>query len=261
VIYVNGDSHSAGADIIPGIAFAEDDPRYLAYGRRAHPEAVVQTYGYYIAQSMNQGFFCEAESASSNDRILRTTKQYIRDTKDKKSIRYIIIGWSSTEREEWKLGEDYLQVTASGIDSVPESMEEEYKEWVINQTPEESKRKEQLWYNRIWDFHCELKEQNIRHLFFNSTNRFTDDNKNWEFNFIPIAFCEWAANQGFNTVGNSNHYGADAHRAWGKYLLSVCKKLLIIDKELGFVNNPRLTTQRKHIILDKVKQEFKGLKN
>ena len=258
MIYVNGDSHSAGADIIPGICFAQDDPRYLAYGRRAHPEAVLQTYGYHVARSMNQGFFCEAESASSNARILRTTKQYIEDTKDKKSIGYIIIGWTSWDRDEWKHEEDYLQVTASGTDSVPESMEEEYKEWVLKQTPEELKRKEQLWYDRIWDFHCELKEQNIRHLFFNSMHKFANDNKDWDTNFIPIPYCDWLAEQGFNTAENGSHYGADAHRAWGKYVLSLVRKHY---KAAGYgpVAN-RLTTAQRHSILDKVKQEFKGLK-
>ena len=34
MIYVNGDSHCAGAEIINDFAFAEDDPNYTALGRR-----------------------------------------------------------------------------------------------------------------------------------------------------------------------------------------------------------------------------------
>ena len=256
MIYVNGDSHSAGADIIPVVCFAQDDPRYLAYGRRAHPEAVVQTYGYFISQAMNQGFFCEAESGSSNDRILRTTKKFVNNTKDKNKI-FLIIGWTSWEREEWKHGEDYIQITASGTDSVPESMEEEYKEWVLKQTPAEGKRKEQLWYDRIWDFHCELKEQDIRHLFFNSMNTFTNNDRDWDTNFIPISYSQWLTEQGFTTVENSNHYDARAHAAWGKYLTSVTSRHYSLRGESG---GKKLTTAQKHSILDKVKQEFKGLK-
>ena len=256
MIYVNGDSHSAGADIIPGVCFAQDDRKYLAYGRRAHPEAVIQTYGYHVAQTYNQGFFCEAESGSSNDRILRTTKQYIDNTQDKKSIGWIIIGWTSWEREEWKHGKDYLQVTASGTDSVPESMEEEYKEWVIKQTPEELKSKEQLWYDRIWDFHCELKEQNIRHIFFNTTQKF-NDKRDWDINFIPISYCQWLTEQGFNTVENSNHYGADAHRAWGKYLTFIVNKKYVSE---GYGQGANLTTSQKRSILKKVNKRFEGLR-
>ena len=256
MIYVNGDSHSAGADIIPGVCFAQDDPRYLAYGRRAHPEAVLQTYGYCIAQAMNQGFFCEAESASSNDRILRTTKHYIENTKDKKSIGFIIIGWTSWEREEWRHGKDYIQITASGTDSVPESMEEEYKEWVVKQTPQELKRKEQLWYDRIWSFHCELKEQNIRHIFFNTAQNF-NDNRDWDINFIPISYSQWLTEQGFTTVENSNHYDAKAHAAWGKHLRIIIGKHYISE---GHGRGLNLTTSHRRSILTGVKQEFKGLK-
>ena len=256
MIYVNGDSHSAGADIIPGVCFAQDDPRYLAYGRRAHPEAIIQTYGYHVAQTFNQGLFCEAESGSSNDRILRTAKHYIENTKDKKSIGFVIIGWTSWEREEWKHGEDYLQVTASGTDSVPESMEEEYKEWVVKQTPEELKRKEQLWYDRIWDFHCELNDQNIRHVFFNSMNRF-NDNRDWDINFIPISYSQWLTEQGFNTVENNSHYGADAHRAWGKYIVTIVNTQYIMT---GKEQRQLLTAARRHSIITKVRKEFKGLR-
>ena len=259
MIYINGDSHSAGADIIPGICFAQDDPRYLAYGRRAHPEAVVQTYGYHIAQAFNQGFFCEAESGSSNDRILRTTKKFVNNTKNKNNIGFIIIGWTSWEREEWKHGEDYLQVTASGTDSVPESMEEEYKEWVIKQTPEEHKRKEQLWHDRIWDLHCELKEQNIRHVFFNTTQSFANDNKDWECTFIPVTFSEWLKDRGFGTIENSNHFGADAHREWSKYLISIVNNYY---SEINAANDTdrQLTIAKRRSIITQVKQEFKGLK-
>ncbi|HAI38187.1 MAG TPA: hypothetical protein DCM40_08720, partial [Maribacter sp.] len=61
MIYVNGDSHSAGAEIINGYCFANDDPRYLTYGRQPHPEALIKTYGYQIAQTFDQGFFCDAQ--------------------------------------------------------------------------------------------------------------------------------------------------------------------------------------------------------
>jgi hypothetical protein len=234
VIYVNGDSHSAGADIIPGIAFAQDDPRYLAYGRRAHPEAVLQTYGYHFSQAMNQGFFCEAESSSSNDRILRTTKKLIENS-DKKNNLFIVIGWSSSEREEWKHGEDYLQVTASGTDSVPESMEEEYKEWVLRQTPQEHKRKEREWNKIISEFSNELLQQNIKHIFFH-THEYT----------------EYLLKKGFNTIGTTNHFGADAHRAWAKHLVPIAN--LMYSAKVG------LTQSSKRSIITQVKQEFKGLK-
>jgi hypothetical protein len=234
VIYVNGDSHSAGAELINDYCFAEDDPRYLAYGRRAHPEAIPHTYGYKIAQALNQSFFLEAESASSNARILRTTQKTISETKDKSKV-FVIIGWTSWEREEWEYLDGYLQVTASGTDSVPESMEEEYKEWVIKQTQEELKRKEQLWNQKIAQFSKELDDQNIKHLFFH-TNEYT----------------QYLREQGYQTVNGGYHFGIDAHTAWYKYLLPKVQAQYQI--------KTGLTQPSKRSIITQVKQEFKGLK-
>ena len=35
MIYVNGDSHSAGAEILQDISFAKDDPYYLTYKKES----------------------------------------------------------------------------------------------------------------------------------------------------------------------------------------------------------------------------------
>ena len=231
MIYVNGDSHSAGAEIIENYAYAKDDRKYLAYGRRAHPEAVLQTYGYRLSQAMNQGFFCEAESGSSNDRIIRTTRNFIENTDNKKNI-HIVIGWSTWEREEWQLTDtEYLQVTSSGTDSVPESMEEEYKEWVVAQTEKELDRKTALWHKRIYDFHMELRDQNIKHTFFNTYLEFDNiavpvpDRREWHNQFInpydqDYTFFYYLKNKGIDTVNeNSYHYGINGHREWTKVVL------------------------------------------
>ena len=232
MIYVNGDSHSAGADIIPGIAFAQDDPRYLGYGRKAHPEAVLQTWGYYFAQAMDRGFYCEAESGSSNNRILRTTKKLIKNTVKKEEL-FIAIGWTSPEREEWQYGEDYIQVTASGTDSVPKSMEEEYKEWVLRQTPEELKSKELKWNQLISSFSDELIDQGIRHLFFHTSE-----------------YKAYLLEHGFFPIGTTNHFGADAHQAWADHLVPFANRRL----------NTYLTNHKNNCIITRVKQEFKGLR-
>ena len=252
MIYVNGDSHSAGAELVNNYCFAEDDLRYLAYGRRAHPEAIPHTYGYKIAQALNQPFFLEAESASSNARILRTTQKTISETKDKSKL-FVIIGWTGWGREEWEYQDGYIQVTASGTDSVPESMEEEYKEWVIKQTPEEHKRKEKLWSERIWNFHCELKEQNINHIFF-STDYYIKESEKWGMWFISTPYREWLKSKNFKTVGDSNHYGADGHAEWAKVIAKV------LGQTYSLLANPLLTPSKKRSIITRVKNKTTGLK-
>tara|TARA_B100000886_G_C20396998_1_gene480818 strand:- start:507 stop:1130 length:624 start_codon:yes stop_codon:yes gene_type:complete len=201
VIYVNGDSHSAGAEIVNGYCFAADDRRYIAWGSRAHPEAVPHTFGYKLAQALDQPFFMDAESASSNARIVRTTKKYIDQTQDKSKL-FCIIGWTTWEREEWKYQDGYIQITAGGIDSVPESMEEEYKKWVTKQTPNELNRKGKFWRNRIVEFSRELTDQNIKHIFFHT-----------------YEYIDYLTEQGYKTINGGYHFAEDAHTAWYKYLL------------------------------------------
>ena len=234
MIYVNGDSHSAGAELINGYCFAADDRRYVAWGSRAHPDAIPHTYGYTIAQALNQPFFLEAESASSNTRILRTTRKFVDETKDKSKL-FVIIGWTSWDREEWEYLDGYMQITASGTDSVPESMQEEYKEWVIKQTPEEIYRKRQLWKEKISQFSKELDEQNIKHIFFRTHE-----------------YRRYLNEQGYQTVNGGQHFGIDAHTAWYKYLLPKVQEQYQI--------KTGLTQPTKRSIITQVKQEFKGLK-
>ena len=201
MIYVNGDSHSAGAELVKDYCFAADDARYVAWGSRAHPDAIPHTFGYKIAQALNQPFFMDAESASSNARIIRTSQKFINETQDKSKL-FVIIGWTTPEREEWPYQDGYIQITASGTDSVPESMEEDYKEWVIKQTPVEHRRKEQLWNKKIAELSLELTEQKIKHLFFH-----TDE------------YSKYLIAQGYQKVNGGHHFGIDAHTAWYKYLL------------------------------------------
>ena len=237
MIYVNGDSHSAGADIIEGIAFAKDDPLYLTYKHKPHPLALAKTYGFYLAQTMNHAFYCEALSGSSNNRILRTTRQFIENDQDK-DIMFVVIGWSTWEREEWKLGEDYLQVTASGTDSVPESMAEEYKEWVLNQTQEELDRKTALWHDKIYDFHMELKDQKINHVFFNTYSHFDEicvpkqNQKDWHNCYFGpydenYTMNKWLINQGYSTVNpQCMHFGVNAHKYFSQCIHLYCMEQL-----------------------------------
>ena len=77
ILYVNGDSHSAAAEAVNSYCFANDDPLYYALGRRPHPDNERVSYGCNIANELNAILHCDAESASSNTRIIRTTKDCI----------------------------------------------------------------------------------------------------------------------------------------------------------------------------------------
>jgi len=237
IIYVNGDSHSAGAEAVNSFAFAEDDPLYYSLGRRPHPDNERASYGCEIANYLGAILECDAESASSNDRIIRTTYNHIQGVQglpvDRPDL--IIIGWSTWEREEWTHNGITYQVTASGTDDVPDELKERYKHWVIDQSNSDIiNQKIIAIHNRIFDLHNSLTDKKIPHIFFNTFHSFNHiqhlahlgaKHYEWEGSYIQPynkdqTYYNWLISNGFKTVSpTSYHFGADAHSAWADYLL------------------------------------------
>jgi hypothetical protein len=224
-LYVNGDSHSAGAEAVNNYCFAIDDPKLWELGRVPHPDNLAVSYGKLLADRLDYTFECEAESASSNTRIIRSTRDYLKESKPD----LVIIGWSTWEREEWFHNDSYFQVTASGTDHVPKELAEQYKQWVIN-TVDRSAENELFWHNEIYKFHNELNDLGIKHLFFNTYRYFAHIKLNnlpkydWDNSYIDpydqnYTYYYWLKNNGFNTVNSqSYHFGADAHAKWADFL-------------------------------------------
>lgn len=226
ILYVNGDSHSAGAELVNNYAFADDDPTYKHLGRRPHPDCIPHTFGYKLAQTLNAAFYLDAESGSSNARILRTTQQFLQE--NRKQDVFILIGWSSWDREEWEHNKGYLQVTAGGTDSVPESMEEDYKAWVEKQTMQELDRKQLEWHTNIYELHTTLQSAGIAHLFFNTYSWFrshVQECVDWNNCYIDPynesgTYNSWCLQNNYKPVRyGSYHYDRDAHTGWYKHLL------------------------------------------
>ncbi len=72
---------------------------------------------------------------------------------------------------------------------------------------------------KIFNFHLLLKEQGIRHIFFDTNEKLTF---NYDFgaNYLPVTYTEYLKDMKYETVNNSDEYfGADAHAEWAKYLL------------------------------------------
>jgi hypothetical protein len=230
ILYVNGDSHSAGAEVANIYCFANDEWRYQHLGRAPHPDNLRLSYGQLLADQLGYELACEAESAGSNDRIFRTLNQYLETQRPD----LIVIGWPTWEREEWLHRGVYYQLTASGTDSVPFELRKSYKEWVIEQSqPNVINQKVANLHQRIYDLHCRLKDSNIKHLFFNTFTSFASiphlahlgaGVQEWNGCYVnPYSdsgtYYNWLKQQGFKTVNpNSYHFGADAHRAWAEFL-------------------------------------------
>jgi len=225
ILYVNGDSHTAAAEAVNVHAFAMDDENLFYMGRAPHPDNLSVSWGKMLSQALRAGFHCGAESASSNTRILRTTREWLNTQTINQDI-LLIVQWSTWEREEWWNDKEqiYYQVNGSGIDTVPAEWQQRYKEFVANI---DWKAKTQQAHADIWEFHQELTNQNIRHIFFNGNNDFgpIQDRQDWGTSYIgpydpKMTFNYLIQNQGIQTVApNSWHFGKDGHSYFHRFML------------------------------------------
>jgi hypothetical protein len=232
ILYVNGDSHTAAAEAVNNHSFAEDDSAYFYMGRAPHPENIAVSWGKLLSQSLRAGFYCGAESASSNTRIIRTTREWL-DTQGYDQDLLVIIQWSTWEREEWLYNDVYYQVNGSGIDMVPPELQDRYREFVAN-IDWQAKTKQA--HKDIWEFHQELKSKNIRHIFFNGNNDFgpLEDRQEWGTSYIgpydpKLTFNYLIQDQGIQTVApNSWHFGKDGHSYFNRFMLQYIIKNKLI---------------------------------
>jgi hypothetical protein len=223
ILYVNGDSHTAAAEAVNPYAFAEDDSEYFYMGRVAHPDNLAVSWGKLLSLSLRSGFHCAAESASSNARIIRTTREWLANRTSNNDV-LVVIQWSTWEREEWLIDGTHYQINASGVDDIPSSHQQQYKEYIAN--VDWQQRTEQA-HADIWDFHKELQAQNIKHVFFNGNNDFSKipDQCVWDKCYIApydptMTFDAIVRKQGFETVAaNSWHFGRDAHSFFHRFML------------------------------------------
>jgi hypothetical protein len=224
ILYVNGDSHAAAAEAVNPHAFAEDDPAYFFSGRRPHPDNLVASWAKQLSQTLSSALHLDAESASSNARIIRTTRAWLAERADTAHNVLVVIQWSTWEREEWEYNGVTYQVNGSGIDHVPPEAIDRYKNFVINL---DWKQKTQQAHDDIWRFHQELKKQKIRHIFVNGNNDFSKiaKQKKWGTDYIgpydpAQTYNALIRAQGIETVTpNSWHFGKDGHSFFHRFML------------------------------------------
>jgi hypothetical protein len=225
MLYVNGDSHTAGAEAVNPHAFAEDDSALFYLGRAPHPDNLAVSWGRLLATTLKSAFRCDAESASSNSRIMRTTQEWLAGAGRDFPDQLVIIQWSTWEREEWSYDGKHYQIGASGLDWVPAGLEVRYKEFIANV---DWRQKARQAHEEIWEFHQDLKRQKIRHIFFNGNNEFSsiEQHYNWGKNYIApydptMTYDAIIRSKGIETVmPGSWHFGRDGHSAFHRFILN-----------------------------------------
>jgi len=241
ILYTNGCSHVAAGEAANTCCFAEDDSKYFYLKRKPHPDNLAVSFSRRLADLLKARLYCDAESAASNDRILRTTREFLTGhykEKVKEDV-FVLIGWTTWEREEWLHEGEYYQVNSSGTDRVPRELHDRYKQWIV-ESASKWLQHQAKWHQKVWDLHCELKEQNIKHLFFNSFMAFSliDQNrKDWGINYLDPyvesrTYWNILKDKGFKcrpgpaADAGGGHYMADGHQSWAHHLLPHLTKVL-----------------------------------
>jgi hypothetical protein len=158
---------------------------------------------------------------------MRTCRAWLESNPETWQDVLVIIQWSTWERQEWLIDDQYYQIGASGLDHVPPESQDRYREFVLEVDWAE---RERFWHQEIWQLHRWLKRSGIRHVFFNGNNYFgtISDPKSWGSSYLDPyraqGTWDWILrSQEFYTVDpKSWHFGADAHCFWSRYLLQYC---------------------------------------
>lgn len=205
ILYVNGDSNSAGAEL----------------------DNLQHAWPNILASRLNVDLINQAKGGSSNDKILRTTVEFLDNLTH--SDLFVIIGWTSWEREEWQYQDQYYDVNAGGHDTLPPVLQEQYKHWVVDQGPTAQSKKSMLMHDKIYQLHQQLNNQHIKHVFFNALMPFqhnvlsnTQDRHSWNNNYIGPYDNDWSyywhlKNRGFAPTAG-NHYLEPGNLFWADTL-------------------------------------------
>ena len=232
LLYVNGDSHAAAAEALNEFAFAEDDPTHdLKPDRRPHPDNLSVSWAQLLADKLKAELWIDAESASSNTRIIRTTGKFLTSFENwvVPEQALMIIQWSTWEREEWLDDTVYYQVNSSGLDHVPDKFREDYKKFIANIDWQVVTERA---HRAIWKLHKELEFKGIPHVFFNGNNHFASirERLDWGNSYIAPydpsqTYDQILRKNGFKTVSaNSWHFGKEAHCFWAGFMLAYIER-------------------------------------
>lgn len=227
-IFLNGDSHTDGAELA--------DPTNEAYSYR-------------LAKLLNAEIVGNpAVSGASNDRILRTTEDFLRECKEYPDL--IVIGWSEPIRFDWFYNGQY-RTCRSLEDGFPidEAIQHnpERHEYLTNIMRNDLGYIHHIYQqNQMFNLHEKLNYLNIPHLFFNAHmsfhhclnrtkqvlsyidhHRFDWNNCFWNpYDTIDGSFLDWGRNRGYN-ITKYNHLSQSAHEDFSKLLCNYIKDNII----------------------------------
>lgn len=234
ILYANGCSHTAAAEAVVPAVFAVDDGRN-GIDRRPHPKNLAASWCSHVARALDADLICDAESGSSNARIIRTTKAWVESNAEKLSQTLMIIQWTTWEREEWLHNGTWFQVNASGIDWVPPNLQLRYKNFIASIDWDVCTAQA---HDQIWQLHKWLNRLDVKHVFFSGHSTFSDiadqNQHNWGLSYMhpyqrDQSYHNWLlANGGCYANPQSYHFDAASHRLWAQHVLQYINRNQIV---------------------------------
>lgn len=227
-IFFNGDSHTDGAELL--------DPTNEAYSYRLAKLLDAEIVGN------------PAVSGASNDRILRTTEDFLRDCEEYPNL--IVIGWSEPIRYDWFYNGQY-RTCRSETDGFSIKDSENHDplryQYLIDILRNDMGYVHSIYQqNQMYNLHEKLDYLNIPHLFFNAhmsfeycltkTKQFLPYIEHYKFNWnncfwnpyenIDGCFLDWGRARGYS-VTEYNHLDKDAHNDFSHLLFNYIKDNII----------------------------------
>lgn len=234
ILYANGCSHTAAAEAVVPDVFAVDDGRN-GIDRRPHPKNLAASWCSHVARTLDADLICDAESGSSNARIIRTTKSWVESNVEKLSNTLMIVQWTTWEREEWLHDGTWFQVNASGIDWVPNELQLRYKNFIANIDWDVCTAQA---HDQIWQLHKWLNSLSVNHMFFSGHSTFryipTQTQRDWGSSYMhpyqrSQSYHNWLLeNGGCYANPQSYHFDAASHRLWAQHVLQYINRNQIL---------------------------------
>jgi hypothetical protein len=198
-----------------------------------------------------------AKGGASNDRIYRTTIQFINDNFDNLHEYFFLIGWTSSNRSEltyignidhdiydYKLGKQLEEIDGCSMDhkvSIIQTTSIDYSDGAKANTTADYlnnfwKNFSELYghtkkQNYIIGLESLLRSLNIKYYFYNAIENVHDNTKliNDRYFYKPFSFenteFEYLKMAGFKTNLNCNHFDHDATEHWAKIIFNEIKKV------------------------------------
>jgi hypothetical protein len=224
-LYVNGDSHVAGAYqnemYQPNISFAG-----------------------VLAEKFQLNYVNEALAGGSNNRIIRTSKKYLEKADPETTL--VFIAWSTFERTEWFFQNEWHQISGQPLYQPTHRQKlnklwKDYTDAFWNDTNEKSSI---FYLSRSIEFQYYIKEfsewlskRKFKHLFCHSHSSFFYkpsgfeikwDNNVWLFDDPynnSITFCSKSVESGYKPDEHW-HFNRDAHSHYAIYIEKEIEKFL-----------------------------------